>query len=205
MSLLGANGRRALTAALVLVALTGGISLLARGGGTPSSTRTLREVDLVASVDSVNVDSDFSMNGPLTRGAVRLVLDDLRTIVVSEGTMVDDHSTVPACTSFDIANSCVLLADMLGDAVVWFALVPADRDKGRERLVLPGLVDMLDNGNIGVLANGWMLRLASPVERECGDEDTANLRDFITRFPDAASTSVVDLVRDEVVRVECAG
>lgn len=204
MSILTPASRRALVVSGVLVVVTavaGAALLLSSSPGTGG--RALREVDLVASVDAVNVDTGFSMDGPTTRGAMRLDLDDLRTIVVGEGTLVDDHSLVPACTTFDVANSCVLLADMLGDAVVWFALVPADTVGGRERLTLPGLVDMRENGSLGVLANGWLLRLASPVTRECGDTDTAHLRDFITRFPGPAALSIVDLVADEVTRVEC--
>lgn len=205
MSTLPTTSRRALLASVVAVVVGAAVSAAFVLTNDPAGTGpVLRRIDLVASVDAVNVDADFSMDGPTTRGAMRLDLDDLRTLVVGEGTLVDDGSLVPACTTFDTANSCVLLADMLGDAVVWFALVPADTVRGRERLTLPGLVDMRENGSIGVLANGWMLRLATPVVRECGDIDTANLRDFITRFPGSASTAGVDLVSDEVTRVDCA-
>ena len=205
MSTLSPTSRRALVASAVTVVLGGAVSAAFLLAGDPAGTDSvLRRVDLVASVDAVNVDGDFSMEGPTTRGAMRLDLDDLRTLVVPEGTLVDDHSLVPACTTFGTANSCVLLADMLGDAVVWFALVPADTVRARERLTLPGLVDMRENGSFGVLANGWMLHLDTPVVRECGDIDTANLRDFITRFPDAAATVSVDHVTDRVTRVDCA-
>jgi hypothetical protein len=68
---------------------------------------------------------------------------------------------------------------------------------------LPGLVDMQANGDEGILRNGWIVRLATPVVRECDKQDTANLRDFITRFPDTASNSIVDLITDNVVRVRC--
>ncbi len=205
MSILSPSARRALLASVVVVAVGAAVAAAFLLTNDPAGTnRVLRRIDLVASVDAVNVDADFAMEGPTTRGAMRLDLDDLRTLVIGEGTLVDDHSLVPACTTFDTANSCVLLADMLGDAVVWFALVPADTVRGRERLTLPGLVDMRDNGSLGVLANGWTLRLATPVVRECGDIDTANLRDFITRFPAGASTSGVDLVTDQVTRVDCA-
>jgi hypothetical protein len=205
MNVLSPTARRALVASALAVILGGGLAAAFVLVDDPVGTGpVLRRVDLVASVDAVNVDADFSMEGPTTRGAMRLDLDDLRTLVVVEGTLVDDQSLVPACTTFDTANSCVLLADMLGDAVVWFALVPADTVRGRERLTLPGLVDMRDNGGLGVLANGWVLRLATPVVRECGDIDTANLRDFITRFPASASAATVDLVTDTVTRVDCA-
>lgn len=205
MSILSPGARRALLASVVSMAVGAALAAAFLLTNDPAGTGpVLRRIDLVASVDAVNVDADFSMEGPTTRGAMRLDLDDLRTLVIGEGTLVDDHSLVPACTTFDTANSCVLLADMLGDAVVWFALVPADTVRGRERLTLPGLVDMRENGSLGVLANGWTLRLATPVVRECGDIDTVNLRDFITRFPASAATAGVDLVTDQVTRVDCA-
>lgn len=92
---------------------------------------------------------------------------------------------------------------MLGDAVVWFALVPADTSSGQEFLTLPGLIDMRDNGNEGVLRNGWVLNLTNGVRRECGDLDTSSLRDFITRFPDTQSTTLVNMITDNVVAVSC--
>ncbi len=194
---------RFVAAAAVVVAL---LAVVTRGdgGGVPvPSSAVLRPVDLVALVESVNVDSGWSVSSGRTTAAMRLALDDLRTLSIPVGTLVDDGGEPAGCTTFDVPRSCVLLADMLGDAVVWFALVPADQTRGGERLTLPGLVDMRDNGNDGVLRNGWVLPLATPVRRECGDVDTAHLRDFITRFPHAASRTVVDLVSDRVVRVEC--
>lgn len=167
--------------------------------------RILRSVDTVAVVEGATFDSDWSQQNGLTTGTARVTLDDLRTLTLHPGTLVDDYSRVPACTTFDQPRSCVLLADMLGEAVVWFALVPADAARGNERLTLPGLVDMQENGEEGILSNGWVLRLANGVKRECGDTDTAHLRDFITRFPDASARTIVDTVTDSVIRVECVG
>lgn len=172
----------------------------------PSITpdRVLRSVELVASVDAISKDSGWSQTGTQTSGGnIRLSLDDLRTVTILEGTLVDDYQTVPACTDFSTPNACVLLADMLGDAVVWFALVPADATSGQEFLTLPGLIDMRSSGDEGVLRNGWVLRLTTGVRRECGDVDTTSLRDFITRFPDSSSTTLVNLITDNVVAVSC--
>lgn len=190
---------------LVVVAVIVGAVLTSGGDDVAApETATLRNIDTFAVVESVNVDSGWSPAGETTSASMRLVLDDLRTITIPAGTMVHDGTDPASCTSFDVARSCVLLADMLGEAVVWFALVNADRSRGTERLTLPGLVDMRDDGDRGVLGNGWVLPLATPVVRECGDTDTGNLREFITRFGGPSSTSVVDLVRDEVVRVRCS-
>ena len=86
---------------------------------------------------------------------------------------------------------------------MWFALVPADVMAGREFLTLPGLVDMQANGDEGILRNGWVVKLATPVKRECSDVTTSSLRDFITRFSDQLSKTIVNLTTDNVVSVKC--
>lgn len=168
------------------------------------ASQTSHKIDLVASVNSINIDSTWSQEGNTTRGgAIRLSLDDLRTLTILDGTLVDDYKSLTACTNFVDPNACVLLADMLGDAVIWFALVPAGASNGREFLTLPGLVDMQANGEEGILRNGWIINLAAPVKRECGDMVTSSLRDFITRFPDQLSQAIVSLTTDNVVSVKC--
>ena len=197
---------RRLTAVIVAVAVgLAALLLFARGRGTvaapggPGSHR----VDLVAVVESVSVDTGWSMDGGRTVKVARFSLDDTRILTLSEGTLVADHGDVPVCTDLVTPRACVLLADMLGQAVVRFALVPANTATPSATLELPGIVDMQANGDEGVLANGWVLRLATPTKRQCPDVPTANLRDFITRFPGAAARSTVDLVNDEIMRVEC--
>ena len=186
-----------LVAAIVLFAIRDSYSEI-------SVTQTLRKIDLVASVNSINVDSGWSQENGVTRGgAMRLSLDDLRVLTVQEGTLAAEYGSTSGCTDFVKPNACVLLADMLGDAVVWFALVPSDVLAGREFLTLPGLVDMQANGDEGVLRNGWVVKLATPVKRECGEATTSSLRDFITRFPDQLSKSIVNLTTDNVVSVKC--
>ncbi|MEI6298042.1 MAG: hypothetical protein WCP50_00405 [Actinomycetota bacterium] len=180
------------------------VFLATRGSSEISVTQTLHKIDVVASVNSINVDSAWSQEGGVTRGgAMRLSLDDLRVLTVQEGTLAAKYGSITACTDFAKPNACVLLADMLGDAVVWFALVPSDALVGREFLTLPGLVDMQANGDEGILRNGWVVKLAAPVKRECGDTATSSLRDFITRFPDQLSKIIVNLTTDNVVSVKC--
>jgi hypothetical protein len=192
--------------AVLLAVLVAAIVLFATRDSSPeiSVTQTLRTVDLVASVNSINVDSGWSQESGVTRGgAVRMSLDDLRVLTVQEGTLAADYGSTSACTDFVKPNACVLLADLLGDAVVWFALVPSDALAGREFLTLPGLVDMRANGDEGILRNGWVVKLATPVKRECGDSPTSSLRDFITRFPDQLSKTIMNLTTDNVVSVKC--
>jgi hypothetical protein len=195
----------------VLVATLAGlvvacVAVATRGGSTVIAPKeVLHKIDLVANVNTINVDTAWSQSGSITSGgAMRLTLDDLRVLTISEGTMVDNYADVAACSDFATPHACVLLADMLGDAVVWFALVSADATSGQEFLTLPGLVDMQNNGDEGILRNNWVVKLATPVKRNCGDTDTSSLRDFITRFPDKASTSTMNLTTDNIVSVTCA-
>lgn len=197
---------RRLPAVIVVVAVgLAALLLFARGRGTvaaPGGPEAHR-VDLVAVVESVSVDTGWSMDGGRTVKVARFSLDDTRILTLSEGTLVAAHGDVPVCTDLATPRACVLLADMLGQAVVRFALVPANTATPAATLELPGIVDMQANGDEGVLANGWVLRLATPTKRQCADTPTSNLRDFITRFPGAAARSTVDLVNDEIMRVEC--
>lgn len=167
------------------------------------ATDVRHKIDLVASVNSVSADANWKQDGVTKDGALRLSLDDLRLLTVPEGTLVDDYELMPQCTDFTTPNACVLLADMLGDAVVWFALVPADKVSGMQVLTMPGLVDMQSNGDEGILRNGWVVKLATPVKRNCEKTDTTSLRDFITRFPSDASTSTMNLTTDNIVSVTC--
>ena len=196
---------RRILAVILAVLVTVTFLLATRNSSSDISvTQTLHKIDLVASVDSINVDSAWSQeNGVTSGGAMRLSLDDLRVLTVQDGTLTAEYGSVPACTDFAKPNACVLLADMLGDAVVWLALVPADVIAGQEFLTLPGLVDMQANGDEGILRNGWVVKLATPVKRECADVTNSTLRDFITRFPDQLSKTVVNLTTDNVVSVKC--
>jgi hypothetical protein len=190
--------------AVVALFLGNGIYSTLKRDVNLAPTDVLHTIDLTASVTAVNTDVGWSQAGGVTSsGALRLSLDDQRVLTIPEGTMVDDYDTVPSCTDFTTPHACVLLADMLGEAVVWFALVPADKVDGLQYLTLPGLIDMQANGDEGILRNGWVVKLATPVKRQCGDIDTSSLRDFITRFPDTASTSLVNLTTDTVISVSC--
>jgi hypothetical protein len=196
----------------VPLAIGAAIAALLVGNGLYSSfnnssvsveTDVRHKVDLVASVNTISVDANWKQDGVTSNGTLQLSLDDMRVLMIPEGTLVDDYDAMPQCTDFTTPNACVLLADMLGDAVVWFALVPADKVSGMQTLTLPGLVDMQANGDEGILRNGWVVKLATPVKRNCENADTTTLRDFINRFPDDASTSSMNLTTDNVVSVTC--
>lgn len=167
-----------------------------RGGGESSTVERPHFVSYTASVVTVQADPNWAVKDGLTTGTARLALDDGRTMYIAEATLGDIE-----CTDFSTPHACVLLAEMLGDAPVWFALTTANGDEPLSRLALPPIVDMLNNGDDAVLTNGWVVPLATPTKREC-DTATANLRDFIDRFGDQMQVSL-NLSTDEVDVVRC--
>lgn len=200
--------RKVLTiAAILAIASLATLGLYSRLSDKPNpnaSAQQLHRVDMFASVNSMTSDAGWTMAGGRTAGgAVRLNLDDGRTLIIPEGTYVDTRPPVEVCSDFVTPNVCVVAADMLGDAVVWFSLVRADTMNGLAQLTLPGLVDMEKGGNWGILDSGWIVRLATPTVRDCGDTETTSLRDFIARFPNDASRAIVTLSLDSVTKVKC--
>lgn len=198
------NRRLPAILAILVLATVGitGLRSLTRGTAAAQGPAQHR-IDLVAGVVSVNTDIGWSMDGDATREYARFVLDDLRILTVAPGTNVARHDIAPQCTDLATPRACVLLADMLGEAIVWFALVPANTPTPSETLELPGIVDMQANGDEGIFSNGWVMRLATPTKRVCKDADTSSLRDFITRFPGDHARSVVDMRLDQIQQVEC--
>jgi len=167
-----------------------------RSTGESAAPRRPHFVSYTASVVTVQADPNWAVKDGLTTGTARLALDDGRTLYVAEATLGEI-----LCTDFSTPHACVLLAEMLGDAPIWFALTPATGDEPLSRLPLPPIVDMLNDGDEAVLENGWVVPLATPTKREC-DTATPNLRDFITRFGSDMEVSL-DLAADEIDIVRC--
>ena len=172
-----------------LIALRGG-SDAAVSGSQP------HVISYTASVVTIQADANWAVKNGFTTGSARLAMDDGRTLFLAEA--------IPAevtCTDRTTSNACVLLAEMLGDAPVWFALTPAKGDDPTTRLDLPPIVDMLKNGDEAVLSNGWIVPLATPTKRVC-DTATSSLRDFIERFSEKMQVSL-NLATDEIDTVRC--
>lgn len=167
-----------------------------RGGGESSTIRRPHFVTYTASVVTVQADPNWAVKDGMTTGTARLALDDGRTMYIAEATLGEI-----ACTDLSVPNACVILAEMLGDSPVWFALTPANGDEPLSRLSLPPVVDMLNDGDHAVLSNGWVIPLATPTKREC-DSSTTNLREFIDRFGDNVEVSL-NLTTDEIDVVRC--
>ena len=161
-----------------------------------------KNIELVGVISTFSTAEGLTIENGLTVGDAALRLDDGRNIFVASGTPGELD-----CTDFANQSSCVMLANMFGDSVMWFAIVNSDGPTPTRFLELPSLVDMLDNGDRGVLANGWIVRLASPTIKTCRNDSGASrisLREFINIYSPNQSVSKMNLITDEVDEVVCA-
>jgi hypothetical protein len=166
------------------------------GGGDPvaefrDAEPVRRQIDLVAEV-FVAVQSDFEMGDDgVTRGSLDLVLDADRTVRVVSGTYGE-----VTCDELERIGACAVAADLLGDAVVWFALVPI----GPAGTVEFPAIDVLDD-DFAVLVNGWRVPYAPVLDRRCAQE-FASYRDFRAELGDEF-TSIYDIEERRLTAVVC--
>jgi len=170
--------------------------LVNSGSSSQSANKVVHFVNYTASVNTVQAESDWTVVQGTTRSTARLALDDARTVYIADGTPGEI-----TCTDFSSPNACVLIAELLGDAVVWFALAPATSETLLTRVALPPVVDMLNGGDFAVLSNGWVVPLATPTKRTC-TTPTVSLREFINKFASNMNVSL-NLSTDHIDVVTC--
>jgi hypothetical protein len=164
----------------------------AEASGGESPTAELRHLDLVSWVYLATPAPGFAFDDGVTTSDLALQLDGTRTMVIKAGTPGEID-----CPTLTQVAQCTVAADLLGDAVLWFSIIPGPPGPV---LALPAIREVLDSPWVQ-LANGWVVRRASRVERSC-PEDTSSLTDFIRTHGDAAS-STFNVEQQEVVRVTC--
>ena len=152
-----------------------------------------RQIDLIEPIASATgVEGAGQLPAGVTTSPIELTLDAERVLSIAPGTFGEI-----SCEELDVANRCAVLADMLGNAVVWFAILP---QAARSTVELEPVID-LDDGR-AVFANGWRIPYAPVIERDCGGEDIPTFSDFLRRFgPD--SVTIVDLESRQVTTVRC--
>lgn len=166
------------------------------GGGDPVAEmieeHTVdRRVDLVAQVFAP-VRNDFELGDDgVTRGTLELVLDADRTVRVVEGT----HGEID-CDRLGEIGACAVIADLLGDAVVWFAIVPMGPS---DTVELPA-IDVLED-DFAVLVNGWRVPYANVLDRRCARE-FASYRELRDELGDGF-TSIYSIEERQLVAVVC--
>ena len=158
-------------------------------------SRDSRRVDLIALTTTVRSDAPWSVSGGRVNGNATAVLADGRVLSLLDGTLGQSTCLFP-----EVPNACVLLADTLGQGVVWFSLVPSPPSGGTE-LELPSIEELLDGVTYARLTNGLEVPLLDVVERRC-EEETPNLTSFVQRF-DGRHVTIIDLASAQVSAVEC--
>ena len=188
---------------LSLVALAGlalGVAAFAgtresQSGGDalpPGAATADRTIDLVSWVYLIQPPPGFDIVDGRTTTDLALILDGTRTMIVKAGTPGEID-----CPQYTELARCTVAADLLGDAVLWFSVVPGVPGPTVD---LPAVTELLDGGWVK-LANGWVVSHAPVVDRSC-PEDTASLTEFIDAFGVTAKATY-DFERQQIVKVTC--
>ena len=159
-----------------------------------SSVVQPRQIDFISPVFQVTTSDDFLINNDVvTSGSADLVIDGQRTMHIVEGTLGSNE-----CPNSTGVAQCVVFADLLGEAVVWFALVPLQVGL---KVAVPPIAALLGNGVVQ-LSNGWLLRTADQVDRKCAQE-TGSLSEFVNKFGPQSSTTI-DVAKQRITSVTCS-
>lgn len=150
-----------------------------------------RSIDVIDPILGVEQSIDFAVDRTTT-GHLDLVLTDDRRMRIAPGTFGEI-----SCEELDQPARCVVVADTLGEAVIWFAILPI---APRNTVEFPPIVE-LDDGE-AVIDNGWRVPYAPVIERECNGEDFPSFADFLERYG-PQSVTIVDLETRQVVATRC--
>jgi hypothetical protein len=156
-----------------------------------------RDIDFIEQVyASTNPEFGLDDDG-LAANDTELVIDGTRSVFVVAGTPGE-----MMCPDLDQVAGCALVADLLGEAVVWFALVPM----GAGGTVDLPAIDVLVDG-AAQLVNGWRVDYAPVLDRRCED-DSGNEVEFASyrEFRDALDddfTSIYSSASRRIEAVEC--
>ena len=154
-------------------------------------SQELHRIDLVGQVlSSTNASFGFDSDG-LATVDTSFALDPSRALRVVTGTPGEN-----LCPGFPGPGACAVVADLLGEGVVWLALVPM----GTNNTVDLPAIDTLEGG-VATLVNGWLLPFASTLDRRCPDE-FASYREFRDVFGDNF-TAIYDIEQGQLSAVKC--
>lgn len=116
----------------------------------------------------------FEIVDHLAADDIELVIDGERSVFIRAGTPGADY-----CGRLDQPGAnCAVAADLLGEAVVWFVLLPFYQpEEGEEATVrLPAIDELV--GGYARLVNGWEVPYDPVLVRLCVSEDFESYREF---------------------------
>lgn len=117
---------------------------------------------------------------------------DDRTVRIFQGTPGE-----VSCPDLSAFGQCALLAELLGDTITWFAIVPMAPSF---RFELPPIREL--DGGLAHLANGWAVPYAPVIDRSRCDSNAESFGEFL-RLVGSAHLSLFDLGAGEIVAVTC--
>jgi hypothetical protein len=170
------------------------ILLFGRGGSVADSTSTrplAREIHLLEQIETARAEAFGVRPDGRSRGLLTLGLRDGRQMRVVEGTFGENN-----CGARIEPEECAVAANLIGDAVVWFALLPIDPSG---TITFPA-IDTLD-GNRAQLINGWRLPFAPVLDRRC-EVEFNSYREF-RRVLEDRFTSIYSLEEERLTAVVC--
>jgi len=184
---------------LALVGVTIGLIMFTRDDAPPvalpvEQSPAEREIDLVGLVFLAQADPGFALVDGRTTERLLIRIDGFRYVDIVKGTPAENR-----CAELAELAGCVIVADLLGNSVLWFSLVPSEP---RNVITMPPVAELRD-GSRAALVNGWVVRHDETIRRVC-DTDTNNLADFIDKFGDA-STSTFSIEDQRLTAVTCTG
>jgi hypothetical protein len=161
-------------------------------GASAEAAAGARMIDLVdLAMASSNPEWGVDPTTGVTSVDTRITIDASRAVAIVAGTAGADH-----CGKLEQPGACAVVLDLLGEGVVWFALVPAVAGD----VPLPA-VDTLEDG-VATLVNGWQLPHAPTFDRRCGDEEFESYRQFKQIFGDDFTT-IYDIEQRQLTAVVC--
>ena len=156
-----------------------------------------RRVDLI-SIELGTTRDNFALQGGVTSGTMTMQVLPAGS---TEPVPVTVFAGTPGeITCADLDRPCALLAQTLGDTIVWFALVPMGPNF---RFDLPAIEEL--DGGYANLVNGWQVPYAPghrPPLRGHPGESAESFSEFL-RLQGAAFHSLYDLGRGAITAVIC--
>jgi len=154
-----------------------------------------RAIDLVDQVQAASAPITFDADG-LTTGSTSLTIDPSRAMTIVPGTPGVDY-----CGQLATPGACAVVADLLGEGVVWFAIVPM----GTTRTVPMPAVDTIEEG-VATLVNGWQLPHAPAFDRRCGEAADEEVFESYRQFKQLFGenfTTLYDIDQRQLSAVVC--
>ncbi len=125
------------------------------------AAQLVRRVDLVERIERFDDDgAPFAVSDGVAANGTVLILDERRSARIVPGTPGEDR-----CPIGRRIGACALVADLLGEAVVWFRIEPVEPGG----VVDFGPIVSLDD-DLATLADGLQLPYAPVLARRCATE-----------------------------------